>query len=101
MTMRRLMLTWMVSAAAAGVTPRAGADEPVAKPERSTRDARDDRPQVTAAVHQAVSSMRDQIERTSVTRHVTVGDFLQRLHAEDDFAAALIRAEMVGGPRWV
>src|SRR6476469_908101 len=81
---------------------RAPADAPPpARSDRLLRDARDERPQVTAAVHEAVISLREQIERASINRHLTVGEFIQRTHAEDDLTAALMRAEMVGGPRWV
>ena len=72
-----------------------------APPDRALHDARDERPQVTAAVAQAVISLREDVERASINRHVTVGEFIHRLHAEDDLTAALMRAEMVGGPRWV
>src|SRR5690349_4016932 len=103
MAMGRSMLSWVLSAAAAMapivIAPVAMAEDHHAPadappPSRSPRDARDDRPQVTAAVSQAVVALREDVERASINRHLTVGEFIHRLHAEDDLTKALMRAEM-------
>lgn len=60
-----------------------------------------DRPQVAAATTEAVANLREQIERTPITLHVTVGEFLRRTGGSDDLTKTLARAELVGGPRWV
>src|SRR5438309_9939292 len=60
-----------------------------------------ERPQVDAATTEAISSLRDAIERASINRHVTVGEFLRRTGGGEDLSRALARAELVGGPRWV
>ena len=62
---------------------------------------RPDRPQIAAAQDEAVVHLREQIERTSLTSRLTVGEFLRRTGATDDLTHALARAEIRGGPRWV
>lgn len=69
--------------------------------DRISHDPRDERPQVQAATAEAVAALRDEVERASINRHMTVGEFVRRVHAEEDLTRALQRAEMVGGPRWV
>ena len=64
-------------------------------------DSVENSPQVAAATAQAIAAMRDEISRASITRRVTVGEFLRRTGAEDELTHALERAELVGGPRWI
>ena len=58
-------------------------------------------PQVAAATAEAIRDLREQIERTSITPEVTVGDFLRKSGATDQLVRAIERAEIIGGPRWV
>lgn len=68
---------------------------------RLMADDRADRPQIAAATDEAVIKLRKQIERTSLTSHLTVGEFLRATGGTDDLTHVLARAEMLGGPRWV
>ena len=67
---------------------------------RLTADDRAARPQIAAATDEAVINLREQIERTSLTSRLTVGEFLRTTGGTDDLTHALARAEIVRGPRW-
>jgi len=68
---------------------------------RISAQDRAERPQVTAATAEAVANIRGQIEDTPLTRKMSVGEFLHRLGAEKELDDGLMRAELIGGPRWI
>jgi hypothetical protein len=68
---------------------------------RTSAQERAERPQVTAAMAEAVANMRAQIEDAPLNHKMSVGEFLHRLGAEKELDDGLMRAELVGGPRWV
>src|ERR1051326_3382356 len=65
---------------------------------RAVENSRD---QVAAATANAIDSLRAQIGQIQLTRNVTVQSIIDRTHGEEPFAAAVARAQQIGGPRWL
>ena len=59
------------------------------------------RAQVRAATADAVSNLLEEVSRASLTRNLSVGEFLRRTNSTDELMKVLQRAQQVGGPRWV
>jgi hypothetical protein len=59
------------------------------------------RSQVRAATADAVSNLLDEVSRASLTRGLSVGEFLRRTNSTDELVKVLQRAQQVGGPRWI
>jgi hypothetical protein len=59
------------------------------------------RAQVRAATADAVSNLLEDVSRISLTRNLSVGEFLRRTNSTDELVKVLQRAQQVGGPRWV
>ncbi len=57
--------------------------------------------QIRAATWDAVHSLRADIESRSIDSNLTVGEFVEKADAHADWAAAIRRAEQIGGPRWI
>ena len=59
------------------------------------------RAQVIAATKDAVANLTDEVYRASLTRSVSVGEFVQRTRSGEEFSKVLQRAQQIGGPRWI
>jgi hypothetical protein len=59
------------------------------------------RSQVRAATADAVENLLDEVSRASLTRNLTVDDFLRRTNSRDEMIKVLQRAQQIGGPRWI
>jgi hypothetical protein len=59
------------------------------------------RAQVIAATKDAVANLTDDVYRASLTRSVSVGEFVQRTRSGEEFSKVLQRAQQIGGPRWI
>jgi hypothetical protein len=59
------------------------------------------RSQVRAATADAVENLLDEVSRASLTRNLTVDDFLRRSNSRDEMIKVLQRAQQIGGPRWI
>jgi hypothetical protein len=59
------------------------------------------RAQVIAATKDAVANLTDEVYRASLTRSLSVGEFVQRTRSGDEFSKVLQRAQQIGGPRWI
>jgi hypothetical protein len=59
------------------------------------------RAQVIAATKDAVANLTDEVYRVSLTRSLSLGEFVQRTRSADEFSKVLQRAQQIGGPRWI
>jgi len=59
------------------------------------------RAQVIAATKDAVANLTDEVYRASLTRSLSVGEFVQRTRSSEEFSKVLQRAQQIGGPRWI
>jgi hypothetical protein len=59
------------------------------------------RSQVRAATADAVENLLDEVSRASLTRNLTVDDFVRRTNSRDELVKVLQRAQQIGGPRWI
>ena len=66
----------------------AGADDPY-------------RAQIDAATANAADLLRSDISQVPITSQLTIGQFIERTGSEEQFLAALRRAQQVGDPRWL
>src|SRR2546423_13722075 len=73
----------------------------VGLPARGQRGRDEGQARVSAAIANAVASLREQVEQEPIGRNLTVGDLLKRTGGEGELTRTLERAEQIGGPRWL
>jgi hypothetical protein len=59
------------------------------------------RAQERAAIEDAVQGLLSDVSRMSLSRDLTVGDFLRRTRSTDEVVKTLQRAQQLGGIRWI
>ncbi|MCC6423711.1 MAG: hypothetical protein IT447_09565 [Phycisphaerales bacterium] len=57
--------------------------------------------QIDAAQANAVMALHDEIGRLPLAQNLTVQDFLDQTCSSDELTKTLLRAQQVGGPRWL